>query len=116
MSIIGIEGIKVIAPIGVYEEERAIGSRFLVDVYIDIDIDIKQVNDDLGNTVDYEFIYRVVTAKMTKKFNLIETVLQEIFNGIKEKYPDIKNVKIRVKKLNPIGGDKVDTAFIEEEF
>lgn len=116
MNLIGIEGIKVVAPIGIYEEERAIGSKFKVDVYIETDLEIDKVEDDLSKTVDYESIYKIVKAKMNKKFNLMETVLKEIYSGIKSKYPDIKTVKIRVRKLNPIGGDKVDSAFIEGVF
>ncbi len=116
MSIIGIEGIEVKAPVGVYSWEKEEGRIFLVDVTLETDIDFSNIEDELDQTIDYEKVCNIVKANMVKKFNLIETVLEEIYKGIIKEYPNLIKVRLKVRKLNPIRNEKVNSAFVETLF
>jgi 7,8-dihydroneopterin aldolase/epimerase/oxygenase len=116
MNVIGLENICVNAPIGMYREERKIASSFSIDVDIKINLDMDKLNDNIDNTIDYEVVYKIVTSRMQKSFNLIETAIKDIYDAIIEKYPMIQEVKIKIKKIHPLGGAKVGFAFIESIF
>jgi 7,8-dihydroneopterin aldolase/epimerase/oxygenase len=116
MSTIALEGIEVTAPIGIYRDEKINGCKFILDVYLTTDIDILKVNDNLHNTIDYEFVFRLTKSKMNHPFNLIESAIRDIYLGIIEEYRTLKEVKIRVRKLHPLEGEKIESAYVEGIF
>jgi dihydroneopterin aldolase len=116
MNIIAIEGIEIKAPIGIYPHEKRDGCDFIVDVYITVDLKILEMNDNLSFTVDYEFVYNLVKSTMKKGFNLIESAIREIYLGITAKYDNLKEVRIKIRKLNPLQDDNLHSAFVEGIF
>jgi dihydroneopterin aldolase len=116
MNIIAIEGIEINAPIGIYPHEKANGCDFIVDVYITVDLKILEMNDNLAYTVDYEFVYNLVKSTMKKGFNLIESAIKEIYFGITSKYDNLKEVRIKIRKLNPLQENNLHSAFVEGIF
>ena len=53
--------------------------------------------------------------EMQQPRQLIETVVAGIVKGIKNQFPNMMALKVRVKKLNPPLGGRVDAAWVEEE-
>jgi dihydroneopterin aldolase len=93
---IAIEGMKFYAFHGYYPQEQLIGTEFLVDVYVEVNISKAGNSDQLSDTVNYETIYRIVKAEMSKKSKLIEHVAQRIIFKIKSFYAHkSKNFKIK---------------------
>jgi len=108
MITIAVHGAEFFAYHGFYAEEQILGARFIVDVEVTFQpaADLKQ--DNIGDTVNYEEIYRVVSEQMRITRKLIEAVAQSIAEEIKLKYPFVDTVKVTLKKMHPPLAGKVD--------
>ncbi len=115
MTTIALEGMHFHAYHGYYEEERVIGNHFIVDVYVELLANIGGTSDDLGQTVNYETIYLICQAEMKKNRKLLEKIAQSIGERIKGFFDQVQSVKVRVRKLNPPLGGRVDSAYVEVE-
>ena len=113
MGLIAIEGMEFHAYHGYYEEERRVGGRYSVDVYVETDFSRAAVNDDLEKTINYEVIYDLVRVRMEKKTKLIETIAADIMAKIKSEFPSIESLRVRVNKFEPPLPGKVARTYIE---
>lgn len=96
---------------GVMKEEHRIGGRYEVDVAVELDLEAAALTDDLGKTVDYEKIYRLVQEIVTRNtFYLIEKLAYLIAHAVVERYPDLDSVEVTVRKPNPPVGGTADRA------
>jgi dihydroneopterin aldolase len=114
---IALEGLEFHAFHGVYPHERESGNWFEVDIAVDTDFSDAAKNDELAGTVDYEAIYRVVKEEMDKPSKLLETVGENIVEQVLTTFAAVKNVEVKISKLNPpIGGKaKKATVFISKK-
>lgn len=108
---IALEGIKVKAYHGVYEEEKIIGNTFEIDIYIEIENLL--INDLLVNTVDYEEVNVLIVNEMKQRQDLLETVARNIINKIKTKWTIVQKVNIKIKKKNLPFTNKIENVMIE---
>jgi len=77
----------------------------LLDEYIlDASVDfheglnvIKSIND----TINYADIYNIIRERMNVPTPLLETVVMEIGDEIHNEFPQLKAIKISLKKMNP---------------
>ncbi len=115
MALIALEGMRFHAYHGFYEEEQIIGNDYVVDVYVETVFTKAAIDDDLYQTINYETIYLICDAVMRTKSKLLETVANRIALGIKHQFKFVKEMKVRVKKLNPPLGGSVAAAFVEVE-
>ena len=115
MAVIALEGMKFYAYHGVYEAEKLIGTDYVVDVYVQTIIALAAKTDQLEATVNYESVFQICKMEMQQPRQLIETVVAGIVKGIKNQFPNMMALKVRVKKLNPPLGGRVDAAWVEEE-
>ena len=113
MATIALEGMQFYAYHGYYKEERLIGTDYIVDVYIQADVDNAAVSDDLSETINYETIYHICEGVMREPSKLLENVAKRISLGIKNNYWFIQEMKIRVRKLNPPLGGRVASSYVE---
>lgn len=106
MGIIKVENIRVFANHGCLKEETAIGSDYRVDLVVRANLSKSAETDDLGDTVDYVFLNKVVREEMAKPSKLLETVAQRIIDRILNEDKLVTKVTVAVSKINPpIGGD-----------
>jgi len=115
MAVIALEGMKFYAYHGVYEAEKLIGTDYVVDVYVQTVTALAAKTDQLEATVNYESVFQICKMEMQQPRQLIETVAAGIVKGIKNQFPNMMALKVRVKKLNPPLGGRVDAAWVEEE-
>ncbi|MEM6376606.1 MAG: dihydroneopterin aldolase [Bacteroidota bacterium] len=113
MSKVALEGMQFFAYHGFYEEERLMGTYFVVDVYVDTNFMMAASTDDLGGTVNYETIYFVCRVEMKKTSKLIETVAQRIHNKLSGLFTSASGITVRISKLNPPLGGLVERSFVE---
>jgi dihydroneopterin aldolase len=113
MSLIALEGMRFYARHGYYDEEQVLGGEYVVDVTVETVFSRAAVEDDLGQTINYETIYLICEAAMRKKSKLLETVAERIGLGIRHQFKNIKELKVRVKKLNPPLGGRVESAWVQ---
>ncbi|MFA7471697.1 MAG: dihydroneopterin aldolase [Spirosomataceae bacterium] len=101
MGTISLEGVEFYAFHGVYEEERQIGNRFVIDIHIDTNLEKASISDSLTDTVDYERVYLIMTGVMENSSNLLENIAHNIIRGVRQAYPFVGEITVKVAKLNP---------------
>ncbi len=113
MSKITIENMEFYAYHGHFEEEQKIGTWFSLDLIMDVDTSKAELSDELDDTVDYSAVYQVVKEQMMISSKLLENVGRRILNTIKERFPDVKDATLKIRKMNPPLGGKM--AFVALE-
>lgn len=111
MNKISLIGMEFYAYHGVYEEERIIGSYYVLDV--EVEATINTIDDDVTKVVNYEDIYRISSEVMKEPVKLIETIASKIEVKIKEAFFGVSALKIIVHKKNPPLGGKVEESKFE---
>ena len=117
MPIIALEGIKIFAHHGCFEEEKVIGTNFRIDLYLETNTAGAEKTDDLEKTVNYQSVIEIVQEEMHTRSNLIEHVARRILDKLFREFPAIGSAKIKLYKLSPPVGGEVDSVSItlEEE-
>ena len=98
---------------GCFEQERAIGTHFRVDVVFEPDTSQAEVSDNIGDTVSYLDVYQVVKREMEIPSNLLEHVARRIGEGIRIDFPSVTAVRVKVSKLNPPLGGQMESVSVE---
>jgi len=109
MSTIAIENMEFHAFHGCFKEEQIIGNTFIVDVYIDTDTKEAELSDDLVHTINYANVYELVKKEMLIKSKLLEHVGKRIMDAIEQAYPQIDAIELKISKMNPPIGGKVES-------
>lgn len=107
MGKIVLEGMEFFAYHGHYKEEQIIGTKFIVDLEVEFDSAVPEMSDHLSDTLNYQELYKVVQIEMEKKAHLLEHVTRRILDAVRQKYPLISGVIVKVSKLNPTVGGKM---------
>jgi 7,8-dihydroneopterin aldolase/epimerase/oxygenase len=105
MGLIQVEGMEFFAYHGCFQEERVIGTRFMVDIALETDTEEAESTDDLRKTLNYQVVYKLIKAEMAEKSHLLEHVGWRIINKVYANFPETKHVKVKVMKLNPALAD-----------
>lgn len=106
MGKIKVENIRLYAHHGCLKEESVIGSEYRVDIVIDANLDEASVSDELGHTVDYVHINRLVKEEMKINSKLLEHVGRRMLDRLFVELPMITKARVSISKLNPpINGD-----------
>lgn len=115
MAIIRIEDMEFYAFHGCFEEEQSIGTRFLVNMEMNVDTSLAQVSDNIEDTVNYLSVYQVAKKEMMKSSHLLEHVAERMANAVLEEFPGVEGLKVKVSKLNPPLGGKMRCVSVEIE-
>jgi dihydroneopterin aldolase len=84
---------------GIHEEEKKTGGDFTVDAVIFFEPEIIPVKH-LHDTIDYTVLYEIIKRRMDKPTKLLETLATEIAQEILSADNKIKEVSVKIKKLN----------------
>lgn len=115
MGIVSLEGMEFFAKHGYYEEERKIGNKFTVDVYLQLDFTESADNDTLEGTVNYEEVYEIIRQSMTVDTKLLENLAGKMVKALKDAFPFVENVRLRISKHNPPIKGLCQRAYVELE-
>lgn len=111
-----MEGIRLFAYHGVYEQERRDGNHFEVDVYLQANIFRSSHTDALADTLDYQQVYQIVVSEMQTPAKLLEHLALRIARQISKQFPDIEALRIKVSKDKPLGMEHCRQTFVELSF
>jgi len=92
---------------GCFKEEQIIGTRFLVDLHLEINTGGAEKSDDLADTVNYQEVYLLVKKEMDIKSKLLEHVGRRILDSIMKRFPQLDSAEIKISKMNPPLGGKM---------
>lgn len=115
MATIALEGMRFHAYHGVYEAEKLLGTEFVVDVYVKTKTGKAASEDNIEHTINYETIFQICRLEMEQPRLLIETVLESIIERMKHQFNNMEGLRVRVRKMHPPLGGRVDSAWVEEE-
>jgi dihydroneopterin aldolase len=86
---------------GAFPEEERLGGHFYVDLELEADFSGATTRDQLSRSVDVIEVYRLVEEIVCeKRFNLIETLAEEIAREVLEAFK-VDAVTATVRKENP---------------
>ena len=110
---IRLKNIQIYGWHGISKEEKEKGQKFEIDIEIMFFINSVINDDDIKKTVNYIDLYEyVVKIFLNKKYNLIETLANDMSILIQKKYR-VKSCKVVIRKPNaPINGI-LDTVEVE---
>jgi 7,8-dihydroneopterin aldolase/epimerase/oxygenase len=107
MAQIALENMEFFAYHGCFSEEQIIGTRFIVDLWIEADTTEAEQTDKLSKTINYQEVFLLVKEEMAEKSKLLEHVGRRILDALKDEFPEIISAKIKVSKMNPPLGGKI---------
>ena len=108
MALIELEEMEFYAYHGHFEEEQVVGNKFLVNISIETDCSKAAESDKLQDALDYVSIYKITKQEMDKKSHLLEHLVGRIIDRIHNEFPQIVHSKVKVSKLNPPMGGKME--------
>ncbi|MFO8053670.1 MAG: dihydroneopterin aldolase [Bacteroidales bacterium] len=107
MGLISIEGMEFYAYHGCFQEEKQIGTKFILDIHLDAPTYEAEKTDDLSKTINYQEVYSIIKKEMEHSSDLLEHVGRRILTVIRDAFPQIDEADITVSKINPSIGGKI---------
>ncbi|MDR1755958.1 MAG: dihydroneopterin aldolase [Culturomica sp.] len=114
-GVIEMEGMEFYAFHGCYAAERLVGNKFRVDAEIRYDCTLAARNDEIADALSYQTAYEVIAAEMRTVSHLLEHVAQRMIDALYARFPQAVYVKIKVSKLNPPLGGKIQSTGVTLE-
>lgn len=112
---VAIKGAEFYAFHGYYTEEQKAGNRFLIHVEVSLS-EFDSLDDDIGDTVNYENLYEICEEEMAITQKLLETVVFRIIEKIKSQFSNVQSGEVILEKLQPQMGGKIGSAIITMNF
>ena len=98
---IELSSMKFYAFHGVSMQETDVGNYFVVDISYSFPMNKACMSDDINDTISYADVYDVVKKEMGCSVRLIEHLAARMARVLKEAFPVLTYLKIKVAKLNP---------------
>jgi dihydroneopterin aldolase len=100
---------------GYLEEERRLGQRFLVDLWVDVR-GAASDTDRIEDTVDYRRLAELVREVFSGRERLLlEGLAGAVADGIVERFAAVDQVRVRVRKPDVVLDPPVDYAAVVVE-
>lgn len=101
---------------GVMPQEAKVGNRFVVTLALTAPLEKAVASDELEDTINYAEVYAVVKEQMEIPSRLIEHAAGRILYALKERFPQLAAVELKLSKLNPpFGGDIYSASILLSE-
>jgi 7,8-dihydroneopterin aldolase/epimerase/oxygenase len=109
---IELMGLVVFGHHGYLEEERRLGQRFLVDLWVDVRGDATET-DCIDDTVDYRRLASLVREVFgAEERLLLEGLAGAVADGIVERFPAVTRTRVRVRKPDVVLDPPVEHAAV----
>ena len=115
MGKIYLRNISLYSYHGCMDEEKKIGSDYVVNLKVETDLSASSKSDNLADTVDYVNLYSIVKEEMDQRAKLLETVADRIINRVLKEHPDVIKASVKVAKKNPPIGGNVEEVAVKRE-
>ncbi|WP_046059056.1 2-amino-4-hydroxy-6-hydroxymethyldihydropteridine diphosphokinase [Clostridium sp. IBUN22A] len=124
MDKIFLKNVEIFAKHGVFQEEKTLGQKFILDIELSLDTKEAGVTGDLTKSVHYgELCHRIEEIFTKESYDLIETAAQHslkneaylsIGSNIGDKQSNLKDAIERLSLLNEIKVEKVSEFLVTE--
>ena len=100
---------------GVMPQETKVGNNFVVNLILTAPLEQAVRSEDM-DTINYAAVYEVVKEQMGIPSKLIEHAAGRILYALKERFPQLVAIELKLSKLNPpFGGDIHSASIILDE-
>ena len=113
MGCIAINDMHFYAHHGCFNQERAIGTHFRVDLQLSVDTSRAEISDNIEDTVNYLEVYQVVKREMMQPSHLLEHVARRVGEAVLSVFPSVEDIRLKVSKLNPPLGGQMESVSVE---
>ena len=96
-----VENLKIYAFHGCMDEEKVIGSDYVINMKALCFVDEKVFNDDITQTVDYVDLARIAKREMAVRSKLLEAVIKRIIDASFKEIDSLEELYVSVSKINP---------------
>ena len=107
-----VENLKIYAFHGCMEEEKVIGSDYVVNICAICSIGKKAFMDEIGGTVDYVDLAKIAKREMSVRSKLLEAVVNRIISSCFNEISVLDQISVCVSKLNPPINADVDSVSV----
>lgn len=116
MDKIYIRNLEFIGYHGVFEEEKKLGQKFLISLELDTELREAGIEDNIEKTIHYGYVAKTVEKVFfSKKYDLIESLGEDIAREVLKNYKHIKKIKLEIKKpWAPVGIILEDVSIVIE--
>ena len=115
MDKLSIHQQKIYAYHGCHPLEQKVGGEFEVDVDLYSSFDACSSTDQIEHAIDYVQVMDVIAAQMKVRRDLIETVAEDLAKVLKQQFPSVVKVRVRVRKLKPPVAHELTAVSVEIE-
>ena len=106
MDTVFLSGLTVECIIGIWDWERRVKQKIVVDLEMSADIRKAAASDHIDDTLDYKKVAkRVLQFVGDSEFQLVETLIDRIAQIILTEF-DVPKVKVRVNKQGALRGSR----------
>ena len=99
MLTISLHDLRFFAYHGLYPEERKTGNEFKIDLSVSFPVNANNITK-LDDTINYAFLYELVSKEMDQPRDLLETFVMELAEKIHQEYSMVRSVNVRIDKLH----------------
>lgn len=99
MFTIQLNNLKFFSYHGLHDEERILGNNY--EVNIELSFDSNDMITELGQTIDYVSVYKIIKQRMAVPTVLLETLAQDLAELVRAADNRIKSITVSVEKKNP---------------
>ena len=96
-----VENLKIYAFHGCMDEEKVIGSDYVINMKAVCFVGEKVFNDDITQTVDYVDLARIAKREMAVRSKLLEAVIKRIIDASFKEIDSLEELCVSVSKINP---------------
>ena len=107
-----VENLKIYAFHGCMEEEKVIGSDYIVNICATCSVGKKAFEDEIEGTIDYADLARIAKREMYIRSKLLEAVVNRIINCCFDEISVLDQISVTVSKLNPPINADVDSVSV----
>lgn len=112
MGQIQLENMEFYAYHGHFKEEQIVGNRFLVNLTLEIDMNKPAESDNLKDALNYQTAYEIIREEMKKKSHLLENIAKRILDALFNHFDHLEKATIKVSKMNPPIGGKMESVSV----
>lgn len=109
---IELNNMEFFARHGCFSEEKIIGNRFVVNFWAEYDSSTAQISDEISDALNYQEIYNLIKEEMSIPSNLLEHVARRVVVKLEIRFPQIIDYTLRIEKINPPLGGKVESSSV----
>lgn len=113
MDKVFIESLEIDCVIGIYDWERKITQRVVLDVEMAFDNTRPAASDDIADTLDYKAVSKRLIAYVgASSFGLVETLAERCADIIRSEF-DVPWLRLKLSKPGAVTGSKAVGVIIE---